>query len=102
MSRALTIIEGLHLDAIVCVFDQAIYSKAYEIKWREPGKFKCCVLMIGIFHLLMVYMSILNKQFGDAGLRDALVQSSVIAEGSVKAALCGKSYNRGVISYKTL
>ena len=45
-------------------------------------------------------MSILNKPFGDAGLRDALVQSSIIAEGSVEAALCGKSYNRGVRLYK--
>ena len=66
----------------------------------KPEKFKCCVLMMGIFHLLMVYMSILNKRFGDAGLRDALVQSSIIAEGSVEAARCGKSYNRGVRLYK--
>ena len=51
--------------------------------------FKCCVLMMGIFHLLMVHMSILNKRFGNAGLRDALVQSSIIAEGSVEAALFG-------------
>ena len=75
---------------------QAIYGKAYEIKWREPAKFKFCVLMMGIFHLLMVYMSILNKQFGDVGLKDALMQSSMTAEGSVEAALCGKSYDRGV------
>ena len=96
MSRALTIAEALHLDAIVCAFDQAIYSKACEIKWREPEKFKCCMLMMGIFHLLMVYMSILNKRFGYAGLRDVLLQSFIIAEGSVEAAPCGKSYNRGI------
>ena len=89
MSRALTIVEALHLDATVCVFDQAIYSKAWEIKWREPEIFKCCVLMLGIFHLLMIHMSILNKRFGNAGLRDALVQSSIIAKGSVEAALFG-------------
>ena len=89
MSRALTIVEALHLDATVCVFDQAIYNKAWEIKWREPEIFKCCVLMMGIFHLLMIHMSILNKRFGNAGLRDALVQSSIIAEGSVEAALFG-------------
>ena len=55
---------------------------------------------MGIFHLLMVYMSLLNKWFGDARLRDALVSSSTIAEDLVKAALCGKSYNRGVRLYK--
>ena len=51
MSRALTIVEALHLDAIGCFFDQAIYSKACEIKWREPEKLKCCMLMMRIFHL---------------------------------------------------
>ena len=71
-----------NLDAIVCVFDQAIYSKACKIKWKEPLTFQRCILM-GIFHLHMVFMNILNKRFGDAGLRDALAQSSIVAEGSV-------------------
>ena len=58
--------------------------------------------MMDIFHLLMAYMSILNKPFDDAGLRDCLVQSSIIAESSVEAAPCGKSSNRGVRLYKVV
>ena len=50
----------------------------------------------------MAYMSILNKPFDDAGLRDGLVQSSIIAESSVEAASCGKSSNRGVRLYKVV
>ena len=88
--------DVLNLDAIVCVFDQAIYGKACEIKWKESLKFQRCMLMMGIFHLHMVFMSILNKRFGNAGLRDALVQSSIVAEGSVDSTLGGKSYNRGI------
>ena len=57
--------------------------------------------MMGIFHLHMVFVSKLNKRFGDAGLRDALVQSSIVAEGSVDSALYGKSYNRGIPLYKS-
>ena len=45
-------------------------------------------------------MHILNKRFGDAGLRDTVVQSSIVAEGSVDMALRGKAYNRGVRTYK--
>ena len=86
----------LNLDAIVCISDQVIYTKACEIKWKEALKFQRCILMMGIFHLHMVFMSILNKRFGYAGLRDALVQSSIVAEGSVDSALHGKSYNRGI------
>ena len=94
------LIESLHLVSLVCVFDQPIYSKACEIKWKEPAKFKACLLMIGMFHLIMVYMSILNKRFSSAGMRDALVQSSIVAEGSVNSAVTGKSYNRGIRLYK--
>ena len=56
--------------------------------------------MMGIFHLLMVYMSILNKRIDNTGLGDAHVQSSIIAEGSIEAALFGKSYNRGARLHK--
>ena len=35
----------------------------------------------------MMYMGILNKRFSDAGLKDALIQSSIIAEGSIDNAL---------------
>ena len=36
------------------------------------------------------------QQFAAAGLKDALIQSGVVAEGSVEMALLGKCYNRGV------
>ena len=42
---------------------------------------------MGMFHMIMTYMHILQKRFADAGLRDALIQSSLIAEGSVDSAL---------------
>ena len=38
--RVLRIIESLNLRSIVCVFDQAICCKSYEIKWKQPVKFK--------------------------------------------------------------
>ena len=49
--------------------------------------------------MLMTYMHILYKRFSYAGMKDAL-SSSVVAEGSIKCALRGKSYNRGVRLYK--
>ena len=82
IEKALKIIDQRHLVSIVCVFDQAIYSKG-EIKWKDAKTFQNCVLMLGIFHLLMMCMGTLNKQFSDARLKDALIQSSMIAEGSI-------------------
>ena len=57
--------------------------------------------MLGIFHLLMMYIGILNKRFSDTGLKDALIKSSIIAEGPIDSALRGKCYNRGVRLYET-
>ena len=102
MLKALKIVSSLNLKSIVCAFDQAIYSKAIEIKWKEQEKFSSCVLMMGMFHMLIMYMHILSKRFSDAGVRDVLIQSSVIAEGSVDKALCGKINNKGVRMYKLM
>ena len=88
------IIESLKLVTLVCVFDQAIYSKAIEIKWKEKQKFGNIVLMMGMFNMLMMYMHILSKRVSDAGIRDILLQSGTIAAGSVEKALRGKTYNR--------
>ena len=49
LERALKLIESPHFVSLVCVFDQAIYSKACEIKWKEPAKFKSCLLMMICF-----------------------------------------------------
>ena len=75
--------DSLNLLSTVCVFDQAIHPKAVEIKWKEKEKLKNCLIMMGIFYLIMVYMHILSKRFKDAGLRDVLIQSSFIAEHCV-------------------
>ena len=92
--------DVLNLDAIVCVFDQLIYSMASKIKWKEPLKFERCLLLTGIFGLHMVIMSILKNRFGNVGLGDALVQSSIVADGSVDSVLHRKSYNRSIRLYK--
>ena len=87
MMQALQIIELLKLVTLVCVFDQAIYLKAIEIKCKEKQKFGNIVLMIGMFHMLMMYMHILSKRFADAGICDILIHSGTIAEGLVGKAL---------------
>ena len=56
MLRALKIVESLKLSSIVCIFDQAISSKAIEIKWKEKEKFKIAVLAMGMFLTIMMYM----------------------------------------------
>ena len=49
--------------------------------------FQSCQLMMEIFHTMMMFMQILFKRFGDAGMKDALIQSLVIVEGSIESGL---------------
>ena len=52
---------------MICVFDQTIYSKTCEIKWKEREKFKSCLLIMGMFHLIIVNMSTFNKRLAVLG-----------------------------------
>ena len=54
---------------------------------------KNVVLMQGNFHLLMMFLGVIGKRFGDAGLRDLAVQSGIISERSVDKALDGHMYS---------
>ena len=98
--RCLKIKEQLRLNNIVCVFDQAIYCKAMEMKWRYPEKYKDCIVMLGIFHVIMMYLGITSKKVSDTGLKDLIIQSDVVATGSLDKALSGKMYNRSVRAHK--
>ena len=99
LKRSCRIKDKLYLPSIVCVFNQAIYAKACEIVWKKREMFKDVVLMLRNFHLLMMFLVVIGKRFGDAGLRDLAVQSGIISEGSVDKALDGHIYNRAVRMY---
>ena len=99
LDRCLKIKEQLRLKYTVCVFDQAIYCKAMELKWRYPDKYKDCIVMLGIFHIMM-YLGIIGKKFSDACSKDLVVQSDVVATGSADKALSGKMYNRPARAHK--
>ena len=47
LSKSLKIKDSLKLNSIVVVFDQAIYDKASEIKWKHDELFRNIVLRMG-------------------------------------------------------
>ena len=102
LTQALKVKESLGLKDIVCVCDQALYAKAAEITWQHPDKFQSIALRMGVFHTICNFLGIIGKKFLDAGLRDLVVDSEVITEGSVDQVLNGQQYNRGVRLHKLL
>ena len=47
-----------------------------------------------------MYVGVIGKKISDAGLGDFIVQSDVLAEGSVDKVLSGKMHNRTVRVHK--
>jgi hypothetical protein len=52
------------------------------------------------FHTALTFLAIIGKRFGDAGLSDLLIESKVVAFGSVPAVLEGRQYNRAMRAHK--
>ena len=78
MLRALKVVESLKLSLVVCVFDQAIYSKDIEIKWKEKEKFKNSVLWMVILHTVTKYIHVFSQRYSHLGLCDILIKVALL------------------------
>ena len=55
------------------------------------------------FHVILTFLPVIATRFKDAGLRDIVLQSTVVAEGSVNTMFGGPcAYNRAIRTYKIL
>ena len=60
------------------------------------------VLRMGEFHTAMAYLSCIGKIFADAGLHDILLESDVVATGSIDGVITGHHYNRSLRAHKLM
>lgn len=98
--RSIAIADQLNLKKIVLVFDQAIYAKIQELRWKHHIYAERTIVRMGEFHTIMSYLSILGKRFNSGGLGDIMVESGVVAAGSLPSVLSGKHYNRAARAHK--
>ena len=97
LQRSLQIADQLGQHDVIIVFDQAIYAKALEVLWQNKDQFQRLVIRIGSFHTIL---AAIGKRFGDAGLADVLMESGIVASGSVAGVIEGRHYNRAVRTHK--
>ena len=100
LKRSLQMADHLKQKDVIVVLDQAIYAKALEIVWQDPVQFERIVLRLGTFHVLCAFTAAIGKRFGGAGLEDVLIESGIVASGSVAGVLQGKHYNRAIHTHK--
>ena len=100
LQRSLQIADQLGQHVVIIVFDQAIYAKALEVLWQNKDQFQRLVVRLGSFHTICAFFAAIGKQFGDAGLPDVLMESGIVASGSVAGVIEGHHYNRAVCTHK--
>jgi hypothetical protein len=61
LQQSLKIKNQLQLEAVVCVFDQAIYSKIVEVIWKQKELYNGIVVRMGDFHTACIFLAILGK-----------------------------------------
>ena len=58
---------------------------------------------MGTFHIILTFLAVISTRFKDAGLRDIIIQSMIVAEGSTDTMFSGsRAYNRAIRVYKIL
>ena len=70
--------------------------------WKHRDLFADRVPRLGAFHTISCLLSVIGKRFLPAGLRDVIIESFLIEEGSVDGILTGKAYNRTVRFHKLI
>lgn len=100
LKQSLQMADQLGQRDVIVVFDQAIYAKALEIQWQNQDEFQRMVIRLGAFHTICAFIAAIGKRFGDAGLSDILIESGIVASGSVSGVLEGRHYNRAIRTHK--
>jgi hypothetical protein len=69
LERSKEIADKLELKYAVLVFDEAVYAKIQQVRWKEEIFRNRFVVRLGEFHTLMTYLSAMSKIFEDGGLK---------------------------------
>ena len=73
---------------------------ALEVLWQNKDQFQRLAIRIGSFHTICAFLAAIGKRFGDAGLADVLMESGIVASGSVAGVIEGRHYNRAICTHK--
>lgn len=96
------IADELELKSITIVMDQALCSKAQDIRWKNSQLAERIVMRLGEFHTCMAFLGAIGKLFKHSGLEDIMTEANILAGGSVNGVLNGHMYNRSLRVHKVM
>ena len=92
--------KDIGVQDIMVVLDLAIYAKAVEVRWQKREESNRVVIRLGAFHRVCTFIAVIGKQFKCSGFEDILIESDIVASGSIKGVIEGQHYSRAVRAHK--
>ena len=89
-------INALGQSVCPIVFDMGILAKALEVVLARPEELSGVVPLEGGIHFLVSLFGGIGYIYGDAGLKDVMVESDVFAKLTAEHILSGKDFNRAL------
>ena len=74
LQQSIKIADELLLERIVLIFDEAIYAKIQQIRWKNEIFMSRFIVRLGDFHTTMSFLSAIGVLFRDAGLQVCFMQ----------------------------
>ena len=96
LKRAQSMFRRLGQTAVILTWDEALYSKARIVKWRNPDESADLSNRRGGFHRATNFMGDIETIMENSGLEDLFVESGYHGSAMVAKIFGGKAYNRGI------
>ena len=100
LKRAEELFRRIGKEMIILTWDEALYSKAQIIKWRNANESENLLNRMGGFHRATNYMGDIGTIMEGSRFEDCLVESSIYRNAVISKINRGKAYNRGVRAQK--
>ncbi|GFX58424.1 hypothetical protein TNCV_320061 [Trichonephila clavipes] len=94
MQQCISVLQELSQEYMQVTYDLAIAKIALQIQATENNTFQKLFIHLGAFHIMMSYFKAIGKVINDCGLTTIMVESEMLASGSVSSFIEGKHFNR--------
>ncbi|KAJ8677787.1 hypothetical protein QAD02_013574 [Eretmocerus hayati] len=94
MKQSLKIADECGQQYMEVTYDLAIAKVALQLQCTEKSLYSRLFIHVGPFHIMMSYFKAIGKFIENCGLTNIMVNSELIASGSVSSFLTGKHFNR--------
>ena len=94
MEKCTEMSHALGRSFSVQTMDQQLYCIAKQVMWHLSDEFNNHTMRLGGFHTQYCFISSIGQLWGDAGLRDILLDNGVYASATVDQMLSGEQYKR--------